>query len=178
MNADRGWWYSVPARMLVEGLLLLAAGCPSFYANSPRFHRRAAVEKPPVKAGTDLRQGRLAWPVVGTIVQGYGVRVDPVYATKTNSLGIDIVCASGAPVKATEAGQVSFADRFMGYGKMVIVDHGNRLHSLYSRLSDIKVTVGSKVARGEIIGFASDTLHFEVRKEGRAVDPEQWLGSR
>lgn len=159
----------------LAALLVLTAGCPALYSTRPRYGRRPV---PAPVSGKDARQGRLAWPVVGTVTQGFGVRVHPLYGTKTNSLGIDVACASGAPVKAVEPGRVSFADRFMGYGKTVIVDHGERLHSIYSRLTDIKVAVGRQVARGDIIGFATDTLHFEVRKEGRAVDPQEWLAPR
>ena len=160
-------------------VLVLLAGCASLYSSSPRYHRTMAGRSVPVVAGSsDARQGRLGWPITGKVVQSYGTRVNPLYGTKTNSLGIDISCAAGVPVRAAEAGRVSFADRFMGYGRTVIVDHGERLHSIYSKLSDIKAAVGDKVQRGDIVGFSSDSLHFEVRKEGKAVDPLEWLAPR
>jgi septal ring factor EnvC (AmiA/AmiB activator) len=79
---------------------------------------------------------------------------------------------------AVDSGRVSFADEFMGYGRMVILDHGRRCHSLYSRLGDIRTRVGDKVARGETVGTAADTLHFEFRVRGRSVDPLEWLRPR
>jgi septal ring factor EnvC (AmiA/AmiB activator) len=61
---------------------------------------------------------------------------------------------------------------------MVILDHGRRRHSLYSRLDNISVAVGARVARGDTIGRAGDTLHFEFRVGGRSVDPLEWLKPR
>lgn len=169
-------------RRLAAAVVLLAAGCGCLYTASPRYSRGKAeprereMRKPvPVR---DARQGRLGWPVVGRVTETFGVKVNPKYGTKTKSLGIDIACAKGSPVKAVFGGKVSFADRFMGYGKMVIVDHGNRLHSICSRLEEIRVSVGDQVAKGAIIAFARDTLHLEVRKQGKSVDPEQWLVPR
>ncbi len=126
----------------------------------------------------DPRQGKLSWPAVGSVVGTFGLLVDPTYGTKTKKLGVDIKCARGAPVKAVYDGKVSFADRFMGYGRTVIVDHGDRLHSIYSRLEEIRVSVGTRVERGDVLAFAGDTLHFQVRKAGQSVDPEQWLTPR
>ncbi len=150
--------------------------CSVLYTVRPRYARPPGTKTVQViPEGKDSRQGRLAWPVVGKVVQGFGLRLDTLYGTRTNSLGLDIECAGGAPVRAADSGMVSFAERFMGYGLMVIVDHGSRLHTVYSRLTDTRVQPGDVVKRGQIIGFASDTLHFEIRKEGRAVDPRQWL---
>jgi septal ring factor EnvC (AmiA/AmiB activator) len=163
--------------------LLLGAGCAGLYARGPRYARSRrpgtagrTEERPAVAA--DERQGRLGWPVVGTVVQSFGVRVHPKYGTKTKSQGLDIACAKGSPVKASYDGRVSFAESFMGYGRMVIVDHGEQLHSIYSRLSEIRVSVGTLVRKGETIAFAGDTLHFEVRKAGKSHDPELWLSRR
>lgn len=159
--------------------MLLSVGCPALYATRPRYGRPTkAIPGQYEAGGKDAREGKLAWPVVGKVVQSFGLRIDTLYGTKTHSLGLDIECARGSPVRAADTGRVSFADRFMGYGQTVIVDHGGRLHSIYSRLADIKVQVGNAVGRSTIIGFSSDTLHFEVRKEGRAVDPRQWLAPR
>jgi len=66
----------------------------------------------------------------------------------------------------------------MGYGRMVILDHGNRVHSIYSRLSEVKVKVGGKVAKGGVIAMSEDTLHFEFRVGGKSVDPLEWLVPR
>jgi len=96
----------------------------------------------------------------------------------TKNTGIDIATTEGSPVLAVDSGKVSFADIFMGYGRMVILDHGKRSHSIYSRLSDVKVKVGDKVARGGVIALSGDTLHFEFRVAGKSVDPLDYLVPR
>jgi len=171
--------------LLVSAVVLCSgAGCAALYATNPRYSRKKAAprqrpkpEKRPEPV-VDHRQGKLGWPAVGAVVGTYGIKVDSTYGTKTKKLGIDIATASGVPVKAVYGGRVSFADRFMGYGRTVIIDHGERLHSIYSRLSEIGATVGTGVKQGETIGFAGDTLHFQVRKNGQSVDPERWLGPK
>ena len=170
--------------MFCAGLLVLAAGCGALYAVNPRHGRKAArptavrqVAAPPAEV-KDPRQGKLAWPAVGGVVGTFGLVVDPTYGTRTKKLGLDIQCAKGSPVKAAYDGRVSFADQFMGYGRTVIVDHGDRLHSIYSKLDEIKVSVGMRVKQGDIIAFSGDTLHFQVRMAGQSVDPQQWLVPR
>jgi murein DD-endopeptidase MepM/ murein hydrolase activator NlpD len=116
--------------------------------------------------------------VPGSVTAGFGVVLDPKYGTKTKRLGIDIACAAGVPVKAAHPGKVSFSDRFMGYGVTVIVDHGQRLHTIYSRLREVTVSVGRDVQEGQVLGYTTDTLHFQVRMAGQSVDPEQWLRPR
>lgn len=164
--------------LLVVGAVLLCSSCSLFNTANPRFARGAApqrVEPVPRAPRADPRMGTLAWPVAGTVVGRFGVKVDPKYGTKTKNLGVDIACAKGAPVKAALAGRVSYSDRFMGYGQTVIIDHGDRLHSIYAGLSESRVTVGRQVTRGETIAFAGDTLQFQVRMDGQSQDPETWL---
>ncbi len=114
----------------------------------------------------------------GTVVARFGTIVDTKYKTTTKSSGIDIETRGGSPVLAVDSGRVSFADVFMGYGRMIILDHGKRVHSIYSKLGDAKVKVGDRVARGEAIALAGDTLHFEFRVGGRSVDPMEYLAPR
>jgi len=175
----------VVSRLALAALALLLAGCPAFYSASPRYGRAAparpavAPRKPAAaRPISDRRQGKLGWPAVGTLCTRFGLKIDTLYGTKTHVQGIDIACAMGAPVRAAYEGRVSFAERFMGYGNMVILDHGERLHSVYSRLDSIAVAVGAKLVRGQTVGFVKDTLHFEVRKEGKSLDPLDWLEPR
>jgi len=79
---------------------------------------------------------------------------------------------------AVDSGRVSFADIFLGYGRMIILDHGQRIHSIYSRLGDMKVKVGDVVGKRNVIALAGDTLHFEFRVGGKSVDPLQYLMPR
>jgi murein hydrolase activator len=164
--------------------LLAVGGCSAFYTSGPRYARGRPQSSPkpgPVAARpvqkpvTDKRQGVLPWPVQGQVVTRFGSVVDPKYGTVTKNTGIDIATARGSRVVAVDSGKVSFADIFMGYGRMVILDHGKRVHSIYSRLSDVKLKVGDKVAKGGLVALAGDTLHFEFRVGGKSVDPMEWL---
>jgi murein hydrolase activator len=166
--------------------LLVVGGCSALYTSGPRYARgkpqpkpspkpRPVATKPVPKPVTDKRRGVLPWPAQGQVVTRFGTVVDPKYGTVTKSTGIDIVTRDGSPVTAVDSGKVSFADVFMGYGRMVILDHGKRVHSIYSRLGDVKVKVGDKVAKGAALALSGDTLHFEFRIGGKSVDPMEWL---
>jgi septal ring factor EnvC (AmiA/AmiB activator) len=170
---------------LVSFALLAAGGCAALYTVAPRYARRKSQAKPKpgaVRPGrkpvVDKRKGVLPWPVQGQVVTRFGTVVDPKYGTVTKSTGIDIVTRRGDRVVAVDSGKVSFADIFMGYGRMIIIDHGGRVHSIYSKLDEVKVKVGSKVAKGGVIALSGDTLHFEFRVEGKSVDPMEWLVPR
>ena len=167
--------------------MLIVAGCGAFYTSGPRYARGEPQPKPKPRPGAtrpaqkpveDKRRGVLLWPAQGQVVTQFGTVVDPKYGTVTKSTGIDIATTSGSPVVAVDSGKVSFADIFMGYGRMVIVDHGKRVHSIYSRLSDVKVKVGATVTKGSTIALSGDTLHFEFRVGGKSVDPLDWLVPR
>jgi len=80
---------------------------------------------------------------------------------------------------------VVFADRFSGYGKMMIIDHGQRYYSVYAHLSDLLKKPGEAVRRGDPIGLVGDSdslagarLYFEIRKDGKPVDPLPWFRKR
>lgn len=88
----------------------------------------------------------------------------------------------GQEIKAVEKGTVVFADRFSGYGKMVIIDHGDRYYTIYAHLAEILKKNGDPVKRGETVGLVGDSdslaganLYFELRKDGRSVDPLPWF---
>jgi septal ring factor EnvC (AmiA/AmiB activator) len=163
---------------LLALVFLAVTRCGVLYTGDPRYGRgRARPRRRPVADREVPHRGRgtLPWPVQGQVVRGFGNIVDPKYKTVTKSSGIDIATTSGSPVKAVEAGKVSFADIFMGYGRMIILDHGKRSHSIYSRLGELKVKVGDSVLKGGAIASSGDTLHFEFRVSGRSVDPLDYL---
>jgi septal ring factor EnvC (AmiA/AmiB activator) len=87
-------------------------------------------------------------------------------------------------VRAVHDGAVTFAAPFTGFGDLVIVDHGAGAFSLYGHLQEISVAQGVRVARGDVVGLSGRTptgtsgLYFELRIDGRPVDPVQWLRSR
>jgi septal ring factor EnvC (AmiA/AmiB activator) len=124
-------------------------------------------------------RGDLEWPVSGAIrTRGASARLPN---------GIEIIAAQGTPVRAVHDGTVAFADTFTGFGKLVIVAHQAQSYSLYGNLSEIGVTRGSQIAHGQELGRvgAIETslttepgLYFELRVDGRPVDPLQWLRTR
>lgn len=168
--------------ILCAGLGLCLAGCAGLFSASPRYTRgrsgrlpaAAAVSSAPPVQG----RGTLPWPARGTVVGVFGGKSDPKYGTRTVNRGIDLKTEWGATVTAVDSGVVSFADRFMGYGNTVILDHGGRRHSVYSRLAEIQVRVGERLRQGQRIGASSDTLHFEFRVNGKSADPMLYLQPR
>jgi murein DD-endopeptidase MepM/ murein hydrolase activator NlpD len=125
-----------------------------------------------------LRDGALLWPVPGRITSGYGWRIHPIFGTREFHTGIDIGAPWGTPIRAAAAGTVLFTGWMRGYGMLVILDHGNGLSTTYSHLSSYLVHVGEHVERGQIIARIGSTgwstgphLFFEVRENGRPVDP-------
>ena len=123
-------------------------------------------------------QGELDWPVAGSIRQRFG-RASGAAGGSAN--GIEIAAAEGTPVSAIHDGTVAFADTFSGFGKLVIVDHGGQSFSVYGNLADISVAKGDRIEGGRPVGTVGASvlgaagLHFELRVDGRAVDPLQWL---
>ncbi len=96
--------------------------------------------------------------------------------------GIDIAARSGTPIRCAGDGTVVHAARWGGYGNCIIVDHGGELATLYGHCSRLAVTKGQAVTQGQVIGYVGSTglstgphLHFEVRKDGRPVDPGPYL---
>jgi septal ring factor EnvC (AmiA/AmiB activator) len=126
-------------------------------------------------------RGALDWPVTGTLRTRFGQATG---AGAPQSAGIDIAATEGAPVLAIHEGVVAFADRFAGFGNLVIVDHGGQIFSLYGDLQDVDVKKGVHVDRGQTVGTVGAApagpsgLYFELRVDGRPVDPLQWLKKR
>jgi len=130
----------------------------------------------------DKRMGTLAWPCHGEVVTRFGKVIHPKYNTKTKNNGIDISAAYGDNVYAVAPGKVVYADRFIGYGNLVLIDHLDGYYSLYGHLAEILISVGAEVDVGRIIGRIGESgslsgpmLHFELRKEGKPVDPLAYL---
>ena len=128
-------------------------------------------------------QGALDWPVSGNLVGRFGTERHPRFGTTTLNNGIDISAQIGTPVRAVAKGKVDFTSEDYGtYGQMIIVNHGDGYYTLYGHLSEISVGVGAQVAAGQVIGQSGDSgslkgavLHFEVRRGGSALNPEDWL---
>lgn len=120
--------------------------------------------------------GTFSWPVSGaTITSSYGARWSRIHK------GIDMV-SSNRTIKAADAGTVTFAGVKSGYGNVVIIDHRNGYETYYGHLKSISVSTGQKLAEGAKIGVMGNTgrstgthLHFEIRKNGTAVNPMKYL---
>lgn len=132
----------------------------------------------------DIRsvQGALQWPVEGRVFERFGRQRNPKFATFTINNGLKIEALPGTPVRAVFAGTVLFSQWFKGYGNLIILDHGNRVFSLYGNVKASMVTVGDRIATGQPIagvGESEETssghLYFEIRHDNRPEDPQKWL---
>ncbi len=122
------------------------------------------------------------WPVEGRIMSAFGVRTDPFSGEGAIHTGVDLAAPIGTGVRAVADGIVVYAEWRNGYGRLVIVDHGNGLHTYYGHLSAFEVVPGQEVRRGDIIAksgasgrVTSPHLHYEVRMGGTPVNPYKFL---
>ncbi|MDH4164290.1 MAG: peptidoglycan DD-metalloendopeptidase family protein [Nitrospirota bacterium] len=130
-------------------------------------------------------RGALPWPVQGPVLTRFGTQRHPQFGTVVYRRGIEIQAQEGEEVRTVSAGQVAFADWYKGYGRLVIVDHGDGLYTLYGHLSVLNTSAGDRVERGQVVGRAGDTgsfagprLYFELRRNGVAQDPLLWLAKQ
>jgi septal ring factor EnvC (AmiA/AmiB activator) len=140
--------------------------------------KRSEARVPAGQHYFERNKGRLPWPVTGKLISTFGAKVHPRYRTRTSNLGIDIQTASPSEVSCIAAGRVVYAEQFMGYGNLVIADHDAGFYTLYSNLVDMLVKVGDDVLPGTAVGRIDDYLHFEIRRDGKPVDPTPWLKAR
>jgi murein DD-endopeptidase MepM/ murein hydrolase activator NlpD len=113
------------------------------------------------------------------IASGFGHRIDPVYKTVKFHAGLDFTAPTGTPIYASANGVVKIAAHLgTGYGNHVVINHGYGYETLYGHMFRIKAKPGQRVKRGEIIGYVGSTgkstgphCHYEVRKNGRQLDP-------
>ena len=126
-------------------------------------------------------QGALPWPVRGAISSRFGRQPSSRFGTSIVRNGIEVSSAEGQPVRVVHEGVVAFAGQFTGYGNLVIVEHGERAFSLYGHLSAIQTAQGERVQAQTIVGRSgvnpngTPALYFELRVDGKPVDPLQWL---
>ncbi len=127
--------------------------------------------------------GRLADPLPSiSVASSYGWRVHPIYGDWRLHTGVDLNANSGAPIRAAGDGTVVSAGWLGGYGNATIIDHGGGLATLYGHQSQLLVSAGQRVKKGQVIGKVGCTgsctgphLHFEVRINGEPVDPMPYL---
>ena len=127
-------------------------------------------------------RGALDWPVTGKVIGRFG-RSDRMSSEGVRN-GIEVAAPEGAPVRAVHPGTVGYAEGFTGYGTLVILDHGANHYTLYGYLSEATVQQGQHVSAGDELGrvgsapLGDAALYYEMRVDGRSVDPLQWLKRR
>ena len=126
-------------------------------------------------------KGALPWPARGRVRVAFGRHKHPRFETYTLHNGIEIEAPVDTPVTAVHDGTVAFADQFLGYGLMVIIDHGGKNHTLYAHLAEARVRPGQHVSAGDVVGTVGASgvdgpgLYFEMRSQGKPQDPQEWL---
>ena len=156
-------WNAMEAASAVRAGQMLRVGPPSGIAPEP----------PLAAAPPEATSSRFIWPVAGTVVREFGAQ---------GSRGIEIAGRPGAPVKAVDAGRIVYAgDKLKQYGLMVIVKHDDHFVTAYGNNRRLMVAEGANVQRGTTIGEmgvggeGQALLQFEMREDGRPVDPLAYL---
>ncbi len=164
-----------PAVMLLALLISVVASPTVSWAKSDDLSPAERVSPGP--------QDALVYPVMGPRLSGvFGSRKHPIRRVRHHHEGIDLAAPQGAPIRAIAAGRVMFADPHGGYGNLIVIEHPDGLTSHYGHCSRIAVQPGAVVRAGEVIGAVGSSglstgphLHFELRKTGKALNPERLL---
>jgi murein DD-endopeptidase MepM/ murein hydrolase activator NlpD len=126
--------------------------------------------------------GVMAYPSNASTSSSFGWRMHPVLGYRRFHSGMDFAASYGSTIRAADSGTVIFAGWYGGYGRAVIIDHGKGITTLYGHSSELYVTDGQAVERGQAIAAVGSTglstgphLHFEVRRNGTPVDPANYL---
>ena len=129
-------------------------------------------------SGVGESKDALSRPVNGAVTSGFGMRRHPILGYARMHAGLDFKAGYGTPIYAVSDGTVTLAGRKGGYGNFVQINHGGGLGSGYGHMSRFAVSSGSRVRRGQIIGYVGSTglstgphLHYELYRGGRAVNP-------
>ncbi len=122
------------------------------------------------------------WPVNGRLMDGFGHRSDPLSGEGEMHKGVDISAPQGTPVKSTADGMVVFAGWNAGYGRCVIIEHGNNYQTLYGHLSRVDAIEGEEIRQGDVLGLVGTSghstgphLHYEVHIGSTPVNPYRFL---
>jgi len=122
------------------------------------------------------------WPVEGQVTGSFGERIDPFNGEGAFHSGVDIGSSYGHSIVAPANGVVTLTDTMGGYGKTIMLFHGNGISTRYGHLSGFAVTVGQHVQRGDVIGYVGESgrstgphLHYEVRINDTPVNPYKYL---
>ncbi len=126
--------------------------------------------------------GRLCMPLQAPVTSPFGWRRHPIFGVRKFHTGVDLAGPNHSAIKAADGGDVLYSGWYGGYGKVVIVDHGNGLATLYAHLSKPAVGAGEAVSKGQVVGYEGTTgfstgphLHFEVRVDGKPNNPLNYV---
>ena len=143
-------------------------GRPEFHARTTRPKRRKTKEPFPD------RKGSLQVPVRGDVLSRYGEKRASGHVVQ----GVLVRAGKDTQVASVARGEIVFSGPFPGLGKTIIISHGDRYHTVYAHLDVLQHEVGERVRENEIVGnlpHSEPVLHFELRAEGKAVDPVGWF---
>ena len=159
--------------------MITVAGCATAPHRLPTIDTgRVGAAKPRQEFKYPPASDSFVWPIRGHVISAFGSDVDRV-----RNKGIDIRADLGANVMASRAGRVVYSDSHLkGFGKTIILDHGDNYQTVYSYNSDILVNVGDPVRQNDVIARVGRTgrakepsLHFEIRKDGEPQNPAYYL---
>ncbi len=147
-----------------------------------RLEKKRLEDRGAPSTGFAQLKGRLPWPVQGRVTQRFGRNVHPRFKTVVVNKGINIAAPAGAPIRAVAAGAVDYVNWLPGYGKCIILSHGDGWYTLYAHAREIFPAVGATVQAGDVIAEVGDTgsldgnqLYFEIRHGKEPVNPSRWL---
>jgi murein DD-endopeptidase MepM/ murein hydrolase activator NlpD len=147
---------------------LRSANLSSYYHRYPRFWQ--TNNRPTI------------WPVDGRLESYFGKRLDPFSGEGAFHRGVDISAPRGTPIRAAADGVVLHAGFVNGYGRVVVIDHGTGLQTLYAHMSRSSVVPGQEIRQGEPVGAVGSTgrttaphLHYEVRRNGTPQNPTHFM---
>lgn len=122
--------------------------------------------------------GSMQLPLKAPITSPFGWRRHPIFGVRKFHTGVDLAGPNRSPIKAADGGNVLYSGWYGGYGRVVIVNHGNGLATLYAHMSKLAVGAGDNVSKGDVVGYEGSTgfstgphLHFEVRVDGKPNNP-------
>ncbi len=123
------------------------------------------------------------WPVEGRLQGHFGSRTDPFSGEGAFHRGVDISAPTGTPIRAAADGVVLHAQFMSGYGRLVVIDHGNGIQTYYAHMSRFAVVPGQEIRQSEVVGAVGTSgrttaphLHYEVRLRGSAENPVRYMG--
>ena len=156
-----------------------------YAAEQERIYRQSAARRQSERlAALNDFNGEFMWPIPthGRVGSRFGYRTHPILRTREFHRGIDVGAATGTPLYAAADGYVRFVGWMNGFGNVVIIDHGAGYSTVYAHNSRNRVTQGQRVNRGDHIADVGSTgmstsphLHFEIRRNNVAVDPQDYF---